>query len=115
MTCRPCWNFAFWPETQELELTTGVRGPDSDQGQRSRALINLSKIRLCMILLESLEMTRNRYQAFTKEKPDIVDLSECDLRLGYLIHDGSRLRRMMFDCDCASLRITKSQLCELAI
>src|SRR5258705_7933519 len=114
MTCRPCWNFAFWPETQELELTTGVRGPDSDQGQRSRALINLSKIRLCMILLESLEMTRNGYQAFTKEKPDMVDLPEWDLRLGCLIHDVSRLRRMMFDRALAPLGITRSQWWVLA-
>jgi len=67
-----------------------------------------------MILLESLEMTRNGYQAFTKEKPDMVDLPEWDLRLGYLIHDVSRLRRMMFDRALAPLGITRSQWWVLA-
>ena len=67
-----------------------------------------------MILLESLEMTRNGYQAFTKEKPDMVDRPEWDLRLGYLIHDVSRLRRMMFDRALAPLGITRSQWWVLA-
>jgi DNA-binding MarR family transcriptional regulator len=67
-----------------------------------------------MILLESLEMTRNGYQAFTKEKLDMVDLPEWDLRLGYLIHDVSRLRRMMFDRALAPLGITRSQWWVLA-
>jgi len=67
-----------------------------------------------MILLESLEMTRNGFQAFTKEKPDMVDLPEWDLRLGYLIHDVSRLRRMMFDRALAPLGITRSQWWVLA-
>jgi DNA-binding MarR family transcriptional regulator len=67
-----------------------------------------------MILLESLEMTRDRHQAFTKEKPDMVDLPEWDLRLGYLIHDVSRLRRMMFDRALAPLGITRSQWWVLA-
>jgi DNA-binding MarR family transcriptional regulator len=59
-------------------------------------------------------MTRNAYQAFTKEKPDMVDLPEWDLRLGYLIHDVSRLRRMMFDRALAPLGITRSQWWVLA-
>jgi DNA-binding MarR family transcriptional regulator len=67
-----------------------------------------------MILLESLELTRNGHQAFTKEKPDMVDLPEWDLRLGYLIHDVSRLRRMMFDRALAPLGITRSQWWVLA-
>ena len=67
-----------------------------------------------MILLESLELTGNAYQAFTKEKPDMVDLPEWDLRLGYLIHDVSRLRRMMFDRALAPLGITRSQWWVLA-
>jgi MarR family transcriptional regulator, transcriptional regulator for hemolysin len=67
-----------------------------------------------MILLESLELTGNAYQAFTKEKPDMVDRPEWDLRLGYLIHDVSRLRRMMFDRALAPLGITRSQWWVLA-
>jgi MarR family transcriptional regulator for hemolysin len=67
-----------------------------------------------MILLESLELTRNAYQAFTKEKPGMVDRPEWDLRLGYLIHDVSRLRRMMFDRALAPLGITRSQWWVLA-
>jgi len=59
-------------------------------------------------------MTRNGYRAFTKEKPDMVDLPEWDLRLGYLIHDVSRLRRMMFDRALAPLGITRSQWWVLA-
>jgi DNA-binding MarR family transcriptional regulator len=67
-----------------------------------------------MIILESLELTGNAYQAFTKEKPDMVDRPEWDLRLGYLIHDVSRLRRMMFDRALAPLGITRSQWWVLA-
>jgi DNA-binding MarR family transcriptional regulator len=67
-----------------------------------------------MILLESLELTGNAYRAFTKEKPDMVDRPEWDLRLGYLIHDVSRLRRMMFDRALAPLGITRSQWWVLA-
>src|SRR2546430_13047208 len=59
-------------------------------------------------------MTRNGYRAFTKEKPDMVDLPEWDLRLGYLIHDVSRLRRMMFDRALTPLGITRSQWWVLA-
>jgi DNA-binding MarR family transcriptional regulator len=65
-----------------------------------------------MIILESLELTGNAYQAFTKEKPDMVDRPEWDLRLGYLIHDVSR--RMMFDRSLAPLGITRSQWWVLA-
>ena len=67
-----------------------------------------------MILLESLELMPKGYQALTKEKPDMVDLPEWDLRLGYLIHDVSRLRRMMFDRALAPLGITRSQWWVLA-
>lgn len=35
--------------------------------------------------------------------------SDWDFRLGYLIHDVSRLRRIMFDRTLAPLRITRSQ------
>src|SRR5260221_13003561 len=44
----------------------------------------------------------------------MVDLPEWDLRLGYLIHDVSRLRRMMFDRAHAPLGITRSQWWVLA-
>src|SRR5258705_11779639 len=44
----------------------------------------------------------------------MVDLPEWDLRLGYLIHDVSRLRRMMFDRALAPLGITRSQWWVLA-
>jgi MarR family transcriptional regulator for hemolysin len=67
-----------------------------------------------MILLDSLELTHNAHQAFTKEEPGMVDLPEWDLRLGYLIHDVSRLRRMMFDRALAPLGITRSQWWVLA-
>src|ERR1700741_5575995 len=39
----------------------------------------------------------------------MVDQTDWDLRLGYLIHDVSRLRRMMFDRALAPLGITRSQ------
>ena len=44
----------------------------------------------------------------------MVDLPDWDLRLGYLIHDVSRLRRMMFDRALAPLGITRSQWWVLA-
>src|ERR1700732_1649153 len=44
----------------------------------------------------------------------MVDQPDWDLRLGYLIHDVSRLRRMMFDRDLAPLGITRSQWWGLA-
>jgi DNA-binding MarR family transcriptional regulator len=44
----------------------------------------------------------------------MVDRPEWDLRLGYLIHDVSRLRRMMFDRALAPLGITRSQWWVLA-
>src|SRR5438105_14416264 len=59
-------------------------------------------------------MTRNGYRAFTKEEIEMVDLPDWDLRLGYLIHDVSRLRRMMFDRALAPLGITRSQWWVLA-
>jgi MarR family transcriptional regulator for hemolysin len=49
-----------------------------------------------------------------KEEIDMVDLPDWDLRLGYLIHDVSRLRRMMFDRALAPLGITRSQWWVLA-
>ena len=44
----------------------------------------------------------------------MVELPDWDLRLGYLIHDVSRLRRMMFDRALAPLGITRSQWWVLA-
>jgi len=44
----------------------------------------------------------------------MVDRPEWDLRLGYLIHDVSRLRRMMFDRALAPLGKTRSQWWVLA-
>jgi DNA-binding MarR family transcriptional regulator len=44
----------------------------------------------------------------------MIDRPEWDLRLGYLIHDVSRLRRMMFDRALAPLGITRSQWWVLA-
>jgi MarR family transcriptional regulator for hemolysin len=49
-----------------------------------------------------------------KEMTEILDRPEWDLRLGYLIHDVSRLRRMMFDRALAPLGITRSQWWVLA-
>src|SRR5260370_33819022 len=49
-----------------------------------------------------------------RRKPGMVALPEWDLRLGYLIHDVSRLRRMMFDRALAPLGITRSQWWVLA-
>ena len=44
----------------------------------------------------------------------MVDQTDWDLRLGYLIHDVSRLRRMMYDRALAPLGITRSQWWVLA-
>ncbi|WP_063194021.1 MarR family transcriptional regulator [Bradyrhizobium sp. AT1] len=44
----------------------------------------------------------------------MVEQPDWDLRLGYLIHDVSRLRRMMFDRALAPLGITRSQWWVLA-
>ncbi len=44
----------------------------------------------------------------------MLDQPDWDLRLGYLIHDVSRLRRMMFDRALAPLGITRSQWWVLA-
>jgi DNA-binding MarR family transcriptional regulator len=50
-----------------------------------------------------------------KKAPDkTADQPDWDLRLGYLIHDVSRLRRMMFDRALAPLGITRSQWWVLA-
>src|SRR6266849_1679752 len=49
-----------------------------------------------------------------REMSDMLDRPEWDLRLGYLIHDVSRLRRMMFDRALAPLGITRSQWWVLA-
>jgi len=50
-----------------------------------------------------------------KTNPDgPSDQPDWDLRLGYLIHDVSRLRRMMFDRALAPLGITRSQWWVLA-
>lgn len=39
----------------------------------------------------------------------MIDQSDFDFRLGYLIHDVSRLRRIVFDRTLAPLKITRSQ------
>src|ERR1700740_806587 len=44
----------------------------------------------------------------------MTDRTDWVLRLGYLIHDVSRLRRMMFDRTLAPLGITRSQWWVLA-
>jgi MarR family transcriptional regulator for hemolysin len=44
----------------------------------------------------------------------MIERPDWDLRLGYLIHDVSRLRRMMFDRALAPLGITRSQWWVLA-
>jgi MarR family transcriptional regulator, transcriptional regulator for hemolysin len=44
----------------------------------------------------------------------MIERPDWDLRLGYLIHDVSRLRRMMFDRTLAPLGITRSQWWVLA-
>jgi MarR family transcriptional regulator for hemolysin len=44
----------------------------------------------------------------------VNDRPDWDLRLGYLIHDVSRLRRMMFDRALAPMGITRSQWWVLA-
>src|ERR1700675_1503916 len=49
-----------------------------------------------------------------KPQMSIVDSPGWDIRLGYLIHDVSRLRRMMFDRELAPLGITRSQWWVLA-
>lgn len=67
-----------------------------------------------MILPSLPELTGNTDQALAKERTDMVDQPEWDLRLGYLIHDVSRLRRMMFDRALAPLGITRSQWWVLA-
>src|SRR6202048_3623305 len=65
------------------------------------------KIRWCMILVENLADS-------ALQGNDMVDRPDWDLRLGYLIHDVSRLRRMMFDRALAPLGITRSQWWVLA-
>jgi len=44
----------------------------------------------------------------------MTNRSDWDLRLGYLIHDVSRLRRVMFDRELSPLGITRSQWWVLA-
>jgi DNA-binding MarR family transcriptional regulator len=66
-----------------------------------------------MISVESPGSTRIGIRLLTR-KNDMVDRPDWDLRLGYLIHDVSRLRRMMFDRALAPLGITRSQWWVLA-
>jgi DNA-binding MarR family transcriptional regulator len=66
-----------------------------------------------MISVESPGSTRIGIRLLTRKK-DMVDRPDWDLRLGYLIHDVSRLRRMMFDRALAPLGITRSQWWVLA-
>lgn len=53
-------------------------------------------------------------EAITAAESSMIDRPDWDLRLGYLIHDVSRLRRMMFDRALAPLGITRSQWWVLA-
>jgi DNA-binding MarR family transcriptional regulator len=53
-------------------------------------------------------------KASARKQPDLQQRPDWDLRLGYLIHDVSRLRRMMFDRALAPLGITRSQWWVLA-
>src|SRR5882757_3787264 len=71
------------------------------------------KIRWCMISVESAGIDAIGIRLLTR-KNDMVDRPDWDLRLGYLIHDVSRLRRMMFDRALAPLGITRSQWWVLA-
>jgi MarR family transcriptional regulator for hemolysin len=66
-----------------------------------------------MISVESPGSTRIGIRLLTREN-HMVDRPDWDLRLGYLIHDVSRLRRMMFDRALAPLGITRSQWWVLA-
>jgi MarR family transcriptional regulator for hemolysin len=52
--------------------------------------------------------------AISERNVPMIDQPDWDLRLGYLIHDVSRLRRMMFDRELAPLGITRSQWWVLA-
>src|ERR1700685_1810957 len=47
--------------------------------------------------------------AIREGSASMIDRPDWYLRLGYLIHDVSRLRRMMFDRELAPLGITRSQ------
>src|ERR1700733_7805406 len=52
--------------------------------------------------------------AIRERSASMIDRPDWYLRLGYLIHDVSRLRRMMFDRELAPLGITRSQWWVLA-
>jgi MarR family transcriptional regulator for hemolysin len=52
--------------------------------------------------------------AIRERTVSMIDRPDWYLRLGYLIHDVSRLRRMMFDRELAPLGITRSQWWVLA-
>jgi DNA-binding MarR family transcriptional regulator len=52
--------------------------------------------------------------AIRERSVSMIDRPDWYLRLGYLIHDVSRLRRMMFDRELAPLGITRSQWWVLA-
>src|SRR6266478_1691963 len=67
-----------------------------------------------MVSVESPHWIRKGRSASDEERIDMVDRPDWDLRLGYLIHDVSRLRRMMFDRALAPLGITRSQWWVLA-
>src|SRR5665213_3369433 len=57
---------------------------------------------------------RPRKIAVRERSVSMIDRPDWYLRLGYLIHDVSRLRRMMFDRELAPLGITRSQWWVLA-
>src|ERR1700720_717567 len=56
----------------------------------------------------------SRRMALRERSGSMIDRPDWYLRLGYLIHDVSRLRRMMFDRELAPLGITRSQWWVLA-
>src|ERR1700690_3162667 len=59
-------------------------------------------------------MRRRPQMAVREGSASMIDRPDWYLRLGYLIHDVSRLRRMMFDRELAPLGITRSQWWVLA-
>src|SRR3984885_14702236 len=59
-------------------------------------------------------MRRRPQMAVREGSASMIDRPDWYLRLGYLIHDVSRLRRMMFDRELGPLGITRSQWWVLA-
>ena len=63
---------------------------------------------------EPRDIFANAAESVTLEGTGMTNRSDWDLRFGYLIHDVSRLRRVMFDRELAPLGITRSQWWVLA-